>query len=500
MMTKAILRQDLPREWIEREKLREKGQFWTPDWVARPMINYVVEDSPLIFDPAFGRGAFYSALKAINQSNGTNIKFYGADIDHQLVEQARKDYLTDPNIYDVELRDFIEDPPKQIFKSIIANPPYIRHHRLSARIKGITKEISLKALGKTLDGRAGVHVYFLIQALRLLEHNGKLAFIMPSDTCEGIFANQLWQWITTNYCLDCVITFDPQATPFPNVDTNAVIFLIKNTQPKRSIIWVNVICPQTPDLSTFVLSKFRIREFPSLKILDRDLDEALRTGLSRNPEYATSSQYTLIQFATAMRGIATGANEFFFLTRDEVNKLRIPSEFLRLAIGRTRDVDGSYITTDTIANLDQKGRPTLLFAPDGRKMEDFPREVKKYLRAGERRGLPHKPLISSRNPWYRMEQRAIPPFLFAYLGRRNARFIRNLANVVPLTGFLCVYPHSNNQDYIDGLWSILQHPQTIRNLNLIAKSYGSGAIKIEPRALEKLPIAENLIAEFNLLR
>ena len=46
-----------------------------------------------------------------------------------------------------------------------------------------------------------------------------------------------------------------------------------------------------------------------------------------------------------------------------------------------------------------------------------------------------KTLISTRNPWYNMEKRENPEFLFAYLGRRNTRFIRNEAGVVPLTGF-----------------------------------------------------------------
>ena len=41
--------------------------------------------------------------------------------------------------------------------------------------------------GVILDGRAGFHVYFLIRALTLLEENGRLAFIMPADTCEGKF-------------------------------------------------------------------------------------------------------------------------------------------------------------------------------------------------------------------------------------------------------------------------------------------------------------------------
>jgi hypothetical protein len=87
-----------------------------------------------------------------------------------------------------------------------------------------------------------------------------------------------------------------------------------------------------------------------------------------------------------------------------------------------------------------------------------------------------------------MERRVAPPFLFAYLGRRSARFIRNTARVIPLTGFLCVYPHADDDVSIEKLWQILRHPEIIFNLSLVGKSYGDGAIKVEPRALEKLPL------------
>jgi hypothetical protein len=40
------------------------------------------------------------------------------------------------------------------------------------------------------------------------------------------------------------------------------------------------------------------------------------------------------------------------------------------------------------------------------------------------------------------------------------------------------------------LWLALEHPATIANLALVGKSYGSGAIKVEPRALERLPIPQ----------
>lgn len=113
-------------------------------------------------------------------------------------------------------------------------------------------------------------------------------------------------------------------------------------------------------------------------------------------------------------------------------------------------------------------------------------------------GLPHKALISQRRPWYKMETRRVPPMLFAYLGRRNARFIRNRSGCLPLTGFLCVYPKSEEPDFIESLWQALNHPETIANLKLVGKTYGNGAIKVEPRALERLLLPARVLTRLKL--
>lgn len=65
-MSMVKLHQKLPVEWHERKKLRKKGQFWTPNWVAEAMVAYVLDYAELVFDPATGRGAFFEALKKIS--------------------------------------------------------------------------------------------------------------------------------------------------------------------------------------------------------------------------------------------------------------------------------------------------------------------------------------------------------------------------------------------------------------------------------------------------
>lgn len=490
---KAMMCQNTRAQWAEREKLRDKGQFWTPNWVAEAMVAYVAQGADCIFDPGVGKGAFYTATKKVAPTK----KFYGTDIDHAIMDEARMTGIFD-RMSDLEVRDFIKDPPKKLFKAIVANPPYIRHHRLTREIKNLFRVMSRHALGKALDGRAGLHIYFLIQALNLLDVGGRLAFIMPADTCEGVFSNNLWNWISKKFCIDGVVTFDHKATPFPGVDTNVIILLIKNDAAKEKITWAKCLLPTSKALFEFLKTDMAHKDYDDLYVCKRDLSEALSTGLSRSPRSENDCEFTLADFAKVMRGIATGANEFFFLTHEKAKDIGLPDNFLLPAIGRTRDSEGACFTRDMLARLGEKGRPTLLFYPNGRKWEDMPNAVKKYIMDGEKAGLPKRVLISTRKPWYKMETRKIPAFLFAYLGRRNARFIRNEAGIVPLTGFLCVYPKSNDANFIEGLWAILQHPDTIANLMLVGKSYGSGAIKVEPRGLEKLPISKKLVQKYHL--
>lgn len=491
--------QKLPSSGPQREALREKGQFWTPDWVAEAMVGYVVAGgSDHIFDPAVGAGAFFRAAKIIAGETDRRFILLGAEKDPDVLQQANQNGLSENDLTNVQITDFVLHPPKGPFKAIVANPPYIRHHRLPDHVKVELKRFSARLIGKALDGRTGLHVYFLLRALQLLDVNGRMAFIMPADTCEGVFSATLWNWITRNYRLEAVVTFAPEASPFPEVDTNPIIFMIRNTEPEEHFLWVTCTKAQTYELKAWTLSGFNTMSTDAFSIYKRNLAEGLTTGFSREPVEMKSIGPILADFANVLRGIATGANEFFFLTVRQAADLGVPDEFLVPAIGRTRDVPGDELSAETIHTLEAKGRPTLLFSPDSRPIGMFPKTVQEYLKQGETTGLHKRKLIATRHPWYKMEMRPAPPILFAYLGRRNARFIRNRAEVVPLTGFLCVYPHQKDPVSVDKLWKVLRHPETIANLSLVGKSYGAGAIKVEPRALERLILPASVLSEIGL--
>jgi len=487
-----------PATGPKREHLRKKGQFWTPDWIAEAMVAYVAQSGSTIFDPAVGAGAFFKAAKIIGRETGAIPTLLGTELDPAVLEQTVQNGLSAQDLAEVQIRDFVLDPPQGPFRAIVGNPPYIRHHRLSRAVKAKLRELSLGLVGTALDGRAGFHVYFLLRALELLERHGRLAFIMPADTCEGVFADTLWQWITREFRLEAVVTFAPEASPFPGVDTNPIIFMLRNAKPLSHIIWARCLAPHADELKTWVAAGLPTQSTATLSVCRRELGEAVETGLSKVPSERLTGGPTLGDFAKVMRGIATGANEFFFLTASRADALCIPREFLLPALGRTRDVPGDMIDQALMKSIERKGRPTLLFSPDGRELERFPPAVRKYLRHGARLGIDKRSLIRTRRPWYKMERRARSPILFSYLGRRNARFIRNMAGVTPLTGFLCVYPKKTGASFVDKLWLLLNNPETLANLPSVGKSYGAGAIKVEPRNLERLPLPISLIAHLKL--
>jgi len=499
-MAMSSVTRRLPHAGPHRENLRERGQFWTPPWVAEAMVAYVLRDGATeLFDPAVGAGAFFHAAKAVAERLGLNLSLVGTEIDPAALGQARQAGLSDADLADVRVADFLLDPPSRPLAAIVANPPYVRHHRLSPTMKSWVRGFGASLMGRALDGRAGLHVYFLLRALQLLAPGGRLAFILPADICEGVYADDLWRWVTAHYRVEAVITFAPEASPFPGVDTNPIIFLIQNTRPQDEFLWARCSQSGGSGLRDWVLSGLREEMGGPLSVRRRSVAEALETGLSRPPQPQGHSGPVLGDFATVVRGIVTGANHFFFLTQERASALGLPPELLLPAIGRTRDVPGGEVTPELMDRLRASGRATLLFCPNGRTKEELPETVRAYLDKGEKAGLPQRAIMKARSPWYRMERRKVPPILFAYLGRRNARFIRNLAGVVPLTCFLCVYPRRDDPDFVAALWKVLSHPLTVANLPRVGKSYGSGCIKVEPRSLERLPLPPAVVAEAGLI-
>lgn len=488
----------IPTAGAKREALRVKGQFWTPDWVADAMVAYALDGrSDTLFDPGVGAGAFFRAGRRLR---GGSLKLRGREIDPAALRAAVDSGLTTEDMAGVEMRDFALHPSTEKFTSIVANPPYVRHHRLPESAKIMLHAFVRDLTGRSIDGRAGLHVFFFLRCLAMLASGGRLAFIVSADICEGVYARTLWAWIASRFCLDAVVTFAPEATPFPGVDTNAVLFLVRNSPPQDDFAWTRVTVAGGASLTHWIKAGLpHISQFETLEVIRRTAAEGFATGLSRAPARSGAAKHCLGDFARVMRGIATGQNDFFFMTAKQAKELQIPKRYFIPAVGRMRDISSESFTNDHLRELEEAHRPTRLLSLGDEPREKLPLTLQHYLKKGEEKKIPECPLIATRKPWYRMEKRTPPPFFFAYLGRRAVRFIRNQTHAVPLTCLLCIYPFDSSSENLERLWRLFSDSRTLANLRLVGKSYGGGALKVEPRSLQQLPLPDELLLELDLL-
>jgi len=233
---------------VEREKLREKGQFFAPEWITKAMSAFILEGAPSrVFEPGFGTGAFYVGMKQAAKVMELKMPEYeGCETDETAISRSETNEVPlHIRQLGIQQRDFFDFPDEAEYDAILGNPPYIRHHRLTRKQKKELSKMVKKITDWKIDKRAGYHVYFLVKSLAMLNPGGRLSFILPADIAEGKFSTGLWKWISTNYRLHSVVTFTPDATPFPGVDTNALIFNIIRSDPNEDFDWI--VCDSPDD-------------------------------------------------------------------------------------------------------------------------------------------------------------------------------------------------------------------------------------------------------------
>lgn len=463
----------------------KSSQVWTPAWVGEAMAEYVLRSKPSeVFDPALGAGNLWQATR----NRGFAGLLSGCEIDQHW--RANLEMLDGR----ISWQDFL-DYSRRDHQAIIANPPYIRHHALPAAYKlrwqaWVEQEFELR-----LDARAGLHVYFFLKCLSSLATGGRLSFIVSADIAEGVFSTALWQAVAKRFILDGVFSFAAAASPFPKADVHALVFclrrpVVEETMPS-TVSWFRVETPPKDfagNVKAWADGGYWPASAAGVQVVQRAWVELLETGLSRKlvvPDRSGRSLARLGEVFRVVRGIATGDNQFFLASKAVWQSRGIADKYLAACVSKVREIQVPILTKTDLQSLPLEKQLFILNAPVDAAEHDDP--LRAYLALGVAQGLPGRPLISTRRPWWRMERREPPPLLFAYLGRRAQRFVLNQAGVVPLTSYLCVYPRLP-MDSLNLIWwhARLNSEAVVAGLSAVGKSYGGGAIKVEPRALERL--------------
>jgi adenine-specific DNA-methyltransferase len=488
---------DSAKSKFERNQL---GQFATPSLLATSILEqakrFLPGDKPIRFlDPAIGTGAFYSALLRVFPSDQIAAA-RGYEIDPHYGEAAR--LLWRDRCDEIVIGDFTQAlPPEQDnnkFNLVICNPPYVRHHHLSAEDKKRLQAQTAQIIRTKLSGLSGLYVYFLGIAHVWLQDNGIAGWLIPSEFMDVNYGSAVRQYLTSQVTLLDIHRFDPEEVQFDDALVSSVIVWFRKQKP---------------------LSNHEVRfslggnlEYPYLHqnvSVETLHQEQKWTRFPKHPARAVNK--TELRFRDLFeikRGIATGANDFFIVDVEQIRQHKLPSAFLTPILPSPRYLESDEVLADSNGNPLLK-RPLWLLncdLPEDEVAENYS-TLWHYLQIGAARGIKDGYLCRHRTVWYAQDKRRPSPFLCTYMGRPSNghttnpfRFILNHSQAVAPNVYLNIYPNqmlaqalADRPELKYTIWHSLQSI-AVEKLVDEGRVYGGGLYKLEPKELGNLPVGE----------
>jgi len=447
---------------------KELGQFFTPPLVASLMAKWVMRGSAKkILDPAFGLGVFYDEIMRINTNR--DIQFTGYEIDEHIINFLN--YNGNKENLNIINEDYLEADVEK-FDVVICNPPYMRFQNFLNR-HNILPKIQDK-IGKRLTGYSNISSVFLIKAIQELNTNGRLAFIMPFEFFNTGYGKEIKKSLLDKHLLKQIVIFLNEKEIFPDATTTICILLCKNDGNADPIKITSIKNEEEinnlSDIGNFYQYKLTASDLPPDKKWT-PIISALYSEQKIPDRFCKVSQYGVFK-----RGIATGANEFFALTKSKIKEFQIDQNNICKCITKSPQIKKAVFTENDFNMLYNSDKPVYCLNV---KNEDKD-AVRNYVARGEQKGLHERYLTRNRKPWYKLENRQPAPILFGVFNRGRLKVIRNYSTAINFTCFHSFYPNLFGINNVDKLFAYFLSDRGQEIIRMNKRSYGNNLDKLEP--------------------
>ena len=182
------------------------GQYFTThNELKEKVFEFIINNPSNILEPSMGQGDLITFITDKNSS--ITFDMYEIDTTIKLLDKIQKDKV----VYG----DFMKQIITKTYKTIIGNPPYVR-----------TK-------------KGNLYIDFTEKCYNLLEDNGELIFIVPSDFLKLTSASKLLNIMMTNGTFTHI--FHPHNEKmFENASIDVIVFrYCKNSLIEKKVLYNN---------------------------------------------------------------------------------------------------------------------------------------------------------------------------------------------------------------------------------------------------------------------
>ncbi|MDQ4032264.1 MAG: methyltransferase, partial [Actinomycetota bacterium] len=394
------------------QERRSSGAIYTPSELIDPMVRWTLEQGPdRVVDAGAGSGRFSVAVAR----RAPEVEVVAVELDPVAAIMTRAS-LAALNVTRATVlqTDYMRAglPECRGRTAFVGNPPYVRHHQLSAATKKWAQETAHR-LGHTVSGLAGLHALFFMATA---------AIGRPGDI--GCFVTSA-EWLDVNYGAivrslllhtlggEAIHVVEPQAMPFEGTATTAVVVNFRLGQRPPSVRFRPV--PTLNDLGNLTTTGEPVAR-------ERLVEASRWSPFVRTRHQVPDGYIELGELCRVHRGAVTGSNSTW-ITHGKVD---LPDSVLFAAVTRARELFEAGDVLSDVAML----RRVIDIPADLDELDPAERKhVDRFIRKAKN-ALVHKGYIAAhRRSWWSVGLRQPAPILATYMARRPPAFVVNHAEV-----------------------------------------------------------------------
>jgi len=483
-----------------RDKLR--GGYYTPQGVADAVCRWAIRSrADTVLEPSCGDGAFLRAAARrltclCERAVRIGGQVTGVEITPEESQKAAAAFRDatgeDCTVHTGDFFEWAVFGPSRSFDCVVGNPPFIRYQNFPLSARGLAMAL-MERVGLRPNRLTNIWVPFVVGAVLCLRENGRLAMLLPAELLQVSYAAQLRQFLADSFRRLTIFTCNEMF--FDKAEQEVVLLAAEGKLASaNSANRCDIAMIETHSVDELLSGELRTeRVEQEVKFVQHETEKWLKYFLSaREIELMRSLRehpgvVALGHHATVDVGVVTGKNEFFVLSCEDTERHEL-TDFVVPLVARSAHLNGAVFGRKEHQTLSREGKRVHLLHLAKHRQDQFPRGLRKFIRAGERSGYHHGYKCRIRNPWYSVPSVWVPD---CFVFRQIYDFPRIVVNKARATSTDTI--HRLRCSVSPGALAANSYTHlTAASAEIEGRSYGGGVLELEPTEAERILVPKEL--------